>query len=211
MRIGVCVAMAITGCATVRNPQMWNLDEEVGVFVTPRPARFDDPPEHVDSDSTAVERRAPALPAAEVAPLDGATAIGGVARVGVTFADHLVGGLEFEIGGVQSGAIDSQSTDGALHMGIASVVGVTGRLGRIALGAELVAGQRKLERHSDDLQWFYLDKNWFLETRLRADLWLTSWLALGAYVAFDRDGTTGGGVRITVAIPDSVRRQRRSK
>ena len=198
--------LLLAGCATVKNPANWNMDEELGVFTAPTHARFSQPPVPVPEDDGHSAARVEPPPEAD------ANAIGGVARVGVIFADRLVGGLEFEGGGVQSTATDFQSTDGALHLGLSAVVGVVQRIGPLALGAELVGGMRKLEMHKDEFKWWFLEKDSFVEARLRAHIWLTSWIALGAYVAFDPDGSVnGGGIRVIGAIPHSEYRHRRSK
>jgi hypothetical protein len=125
----------------------------------------------------------------------------------VVFAHHVVAGLEFEGGGARSEARDPSSTSSAVHLGGAAVLGLTARQGRISVGAELVAGLRKLERHSDDGDWFFLRQDRFLETRLRVHVWVASWLAVGVYAAFDDTGSRGTGLRLIGSIPESARRR----
>src|SRR6185436_16814717 len=144
MRLGVCALVALGGCATVKNPALWNIDEELGAFVAPTRARFTQPPVPVPADDGRSAARV------EPPPEANAQVLGGVARVGMIFADHVVGGLEFEGGGVQSTATDSQTTDGSVQLGLAGAIGLVQRIGPVVVGAELVGGLRKLERHSDD-------------------------------------------------------------
>ena len=197
--------VALAGCATLKNKDNWDTGSEVGGFVAVVPARFTVTPQPVVHDGQAVERTASVVPAAVESPAATASATGFVTRSAVVFAHHVVAGVEFEGGAVRSGAVDAVTTGDAVLLGASAMVGLRQRIGTVTVGAELVAGIRKLERHTDDGTLFYAQGDGFVEPRLTAQAWLLSWLSLGAEVALARDGITGAGIRIGFSIPRSQR------
>jgi len=178
------------------------------MYVAPAPARYSTLPQLVPHDSNAVERTAPVAPAATELTAATGSIVGGVARAGTVFLDHVIAGLEFGGGSVSSDARDLATTNSAVALDMAAVVGVTTQYtSRVSVGAELAGVLRKLERHSDDNQLFFVESDAFAEARLRAHIWLLPFLGLGAYVAVDEHGLRGGGLRLVVTIPDSHRRR----
>jgi hypothetical protein len=144
----------------------------------------------------------------EVAPGGGDRTASGVSlRLAMALPAHLYAGAEVEMGGLVSGGapdvamttVDGTGTPSMLArdkaiMGAAAVAGVRGRVGRVALAAEVVAGARDLSISVQSRDGACIRSRThhraaaFAEPRVRLDFWLTPWLTVAGTAGSELDG-----------------------
>jgi hypothetical protein len=198
------ILLALCGCVTFANGNRGvPLVESASVFTRETSPRYADPPRPVVHDANAVEKKLPVVDGP--ATTDRAHAIGGQLGIMVILAKYLITGIDFEAGTVRSTATSAASTDSSIYMGLSAVAGLTGRVGRISATADLAAGLRKLERHSEGYKWFYSESRGALESRLRVDVGLRPWLTLGVFGGIDQMGARRLGLGIAIHLPGEGR------